>query len=421
MPDRRYELQLVLAPSQQDDWFEVPFDVPPDTELLQVRCFVDGYTFAGEIVDLGIRDNERVRGYSGGARDSFVLGRAHATPGYLAGEIRPGSWALIIASNRLPELPVTVRLDVECITAAPRWLAGDLHSHTVHSDGAFELAEALRLACDAGLDFLALTDHNTSSQNRAGGSNSRLTLIPGLELTTYRGHANLLGVADPLPDFRVRDEAELRARLAQARSAGARIVLNHPHDPGCGWQYAWDVAYDWVEVWNGPWRASNQLALDWWQARLAEGRRLVAVCGSDVHRPHDYIKHGWPTAWVWSASNTGGAILAAIDHGHITMSYAPFGPRAELCCGAALAGDEVDVVDELSIAVERAEAGDTVHVVTEHGVEQQYRIRDSTQRWLNTWRPPARRFYRLEVWRHFAQVDQTLVAALTNPLYVAGR
>ena len=248
-----------------------------------------------------------------------------------------------------------------------------------------------------------------------------MTLIPGLELTTYRGHANLLGVADPLPDFRVRDEAELRARLAQARSAGARIVLNHPHDPGCGWQYAWDVAYDWVEVWNGPWRASNQLALDWWQARLAEGRRLVAVCGSDVHRPHDYIKHGWPTAWVWSASNTGGAILAAIDHGHITMSYAPFGPRAELCCGAALAGDEVDVVDELSIAVERAEAGDTVHVVTEHGVEQQYRIRDSTQRWLNTWRPPTRRFYRLEVWRHFAQVDQTLVAALTNPLYVAGR
>ncbi len=129
----------MLAPSQQDDWFEVPFDVPPDTELLQVRCFVDGYTFAGEIVDLGIRDNERVRGYSGGARDSFVLGRAHATPGYLAGEIRPGSWALIIASNRLPELPVTVRLDVECITAAPRWLAGDLHSHTVHSDGSIHL------------------------------------------------------------------------------------------------------------------------------------------------------------------------------------------------------------------------------------------------------------------------------------------
>lgn len=418
MPDREYALQLTLARSQQNDWLEAPFDVPTDCEQIEVSCTVDGYAFAGDVLDLGIRDGERVRGWSGGARDRFVLGRVHATPGYLAGELRPGSWAVIVASNRLPDHPIIARLAIKCVAQQPRWLAGELHSHTVHSDGAYQLAEALALAADAGLDFVALTDHNTSSQNRAVQTHDRLTVIPGMELTTYRGHANLLGVVDPLPDFRVFDEAGLRARLEHARSAGARIVLNHPHDPGCGWQYAWDVPFDWFEVWNGPWRPSNQLSLEWWQARLAERRRLVAVCGSDVHREHEYIKHGWPTAWVWSASATAEAILAAIDRGHITMSFAPFGPRAELRHGEAQAGDEIDAVDQLSLAVERAEAGDIVNVVTERGTEQHYRVAAATRRWEQTWRPPRRRFYRLEVWRHFQQVDRTLVAALSNPLYV---
>jgi len=418
MPDQNYDLQLTLVPSQQHIWLEAPFDVPPDTDHIQVRCSVDGYTFAGEVVDLGIRDAERVRGWSGGARDSFSVGRVHATPGYLAGELRPGSWAVLVASNRLPQQAITVRLTIGCVVAVPRWFAGDLHTHTVHSDGTYELAEALSLASDAGLDFVALTDHNTTSQNQAAGAHPSLTIIPGLELTTYRGHANVLGAADPLPDFRVRDERELRARLATARSAGARIVLNHPHDPGCGWQFSWDVPFDWFEVWNGPWRPSNQLALDWWQARLAEGRRLVAVCGSDVHRPHQYIKHGWPTAWVWSAAATADALLSAIDRGHITMSSAPFGPRAELRCGRAQAGDEVAAAGELAIVVEHAEAGDMVNIVTENGVEQRYRIAGSVPRWETMWQAPPRRFYRLEVWRHFPQVDMTLVAALTNPLYV---
>lgn len=419
MHDRHYDLQRTLAPSQQFDWHEVPFEVPSGTREIRVRCTLDGYAFAGEVVDLGVRDAERVRGWSGGARDSFVLGQAHATPGYLPGALRPGPWAVILASNRLPDQPVTVRLAVDCVTEQPRWLSGDLHTHTVHSDGTFELGEALALAAGAGLDFIGLTDHNTTSQNSAAGSHPPLAIIPGLELTTYRGHLNLLGAPDPLPDFRVRDEAELHARLAQARLAGARIVLNHPHDPNCGWQYDWDIPFDWIEVWNGPWRPSNQLSLQWWQARLVEGRRLVAVCGSDVHRPHQYIKHGWPAASVWSGAATADAILDAIGRGHLTMSFAPFGPRAELRTGDAQAGDEVESVAELSIAVERAEAGDRVMAVTERGVEKQWDVETNGRRWESVWQPPPRRFYRLEVWRHFPQVDMLLVAALTNPLYVA--
>ena len=59
-----------------------------------------------------------------------------------------------------------------------RWLAGDLHTHTVHSDGALTVAELAALAAGRGLDFIAVTDHNTVSHHAelaaaAGGTGSR--------------------------------------------------------------------------------------------------------------------------------------------------------------------------------------------------------------------------------------------------------
>ena len=36
------------------------------------------------------------RGWSGGARDGFVISSTHATPGYLAGPIEPGVWAVAL-------------------------------------------------------------------------------------------------------------------------------------------------------------------------------------------------------------------------------------------------------------------------------------------------------------------------------------
>ena len=54
------------------------------------------------------------------------------------------------------------------LPAAPgrTWLAGDLHSHTVHSDGALTVPELAALAVSRGLDFVAVTDHNTVSHHR---------------------------------------------------------------------------------------------------------------------------------------------------------------------------------------------------------------------------------------------------------------
>lgn len=77
-------------------------------------------------------------------------------------------------------------------------------------------------------------------------------MIPGMELTTNQGHANFLGIIAPVQDFRVNSSEQVKERIREARSNGARIVLNHPHCPNCGWEWDWAADYDWVEIWNGP-------------------------------------------------------------------------------------------------------------------------------------------------------------------------
>jgi hypothetical protein len=311
-----------------------------------------------------------------------------------------------------------------------RWVTGDLHMHSVHSDGAYELGEVLRLSEAAGLEFVALTDHNTASQNRAYPYETPLICIPGMELTTYRGHINLLGVADPLGDFRVRTQDELGERLRDARQRGAKIGVNHPFrdcdTPGCRWEWGWDVDYDWVEIWNGPWRQCNSDALEWWQAQLERGKRVVAVGGSDTHRPrrHPYApQHGMPTNWVWARAKFGEAILEAVAEGHLFLSHSQEGPTIDLRCGPFMMGDRVDEGSpkaEVRLEARRLSNGDVVRVVSDKGIEQEVVLADGDQQseaLTLAWPVEGRRFYRVEVWRYFEEAEGILMAAMSNPIY----
>ena len=76
----------------------------------------------------------------------------------------------------------------------------DLHSHSTASDGTFPPAAVVRLAKDAGLVGLALTDHDTiAGLAEAGVEAARLgiTLIPGIEISAVppieNGTLHILG------------------------------------------------------------------------------------------------------------------------------------------------------------------------------------------------------------------------------------
>ena len=106
----------------------------------------------------------------------------------------------------------------------------DLHTHSTASDGTLTPAELVRAAADAGLDVVALTDHDTT----AGWAPAVAALPPGL--TLIRGaeiSCRWFGAEPAIPLHLLAylfdpDEPHLAAELARVRRArevrGERIV-----------------------------------------------------------------------------------------------------------------------------------------------------------------------------------------------------
>lgn len=87
----------------------------------------------------------------------------------------------------------------ECATAPARWWAVDLHVHTPGSrdvpEGYGSAEDIVAAAIGAGLDAIAVTDHNTADwcdRVRAAASGTALLVLSGVEVSTADGH--LLGV-----------------------------------------------------------------------------------------------------------------------------------------------------------------------------------------------------------------------------------
>ena len=284
----------------------------------------------------------RFRGYSGGARDAFAVGREWATPGYLPAELPAGEWRVLLGLHRVPTagLPFEVRATIEPVLPPvqpgppairerpPRrrdlptvdglvWLAGDLHAHTVHSDGVLTIEELAAEGTAAGLDFLAVTDHNTVSHHPylgMVGDSYGITLVPGQEVTTYRGHANAFGDIGWV-DFR-RPAADWVSTVA---TRGGLLSINHPLAADCAWLHPLPTRPPLAEVWHsGWWDRTWSAPLAWLQAW---DPGTVPVGGSDFHGDE---RLGRPTTWVLAADPS--AILDGLAAGRTAISESPDGP-----------------------------------------------------------------------------------------------
>lgn len=113
----------------------------------------------------------------------------------------------------------------------------DLHTHSSVSDGTEAPSELIAAAARAGLDVVALTDHDSTAgwaDAIAALPGTGLTLVPGLELSTQLDYASvhvlgyLVDPADPAlvaVTARIRDE-----RLHRAESMVARIAADYALD-----------------------------------------------------------------------------------------------------------------------------------------------------------------------------------------------
>ncbi|MGI6615478.1 MAG: PHP domain-containing protein [Dethiobacteria bacterium] len=210
--DNRLELNLFIEPGREGTYFTLPFTMPPDVESMSLRYRYDRHlesqidvecgTFIARreanIIDLGLVSPGGVQvGASGSDKLEIYIGESEATPGYRPVPLTPGRWEIIVGAYKIDPAGVNVTYEVIFTFKKLRLLKGDLHTHTVASDGLFTPAELARRARVNGLDFLAITDHNQMSTGESLPRMKGLTLIPGIEWTHYRGHANFLGVDRP--------------------------------------------------------------------------------------------------------------------------------------------------------------------------------------------------------------------------------
>lgn len=72
----------------------------------------------------------------------------------------------------------------------PKNIMADLHVHTSCSDCAFTPREVVELAARAGLNLVAITDHDTMegvAEARLAGERVGVEIVPGVEISAYHG------------------------------------------------------------------------------------------------------------------------------------------------------------------------------------------------------------------------------------------
>lgn len=174
------------------------------------------------------------------------------------------------------------------------YLPCELHCHTVHSDGDFQVKELLQSASDDHLVLIALTDHNTISGYDE--LDDEITpAVRGIEWTTYFGHMLVLG-AKEFVDWRDAVPDNIDEKIKRVKAAGGIVGIAHPYQigsPVCtGGRWEFNVknwnAVDYIEVWHEELntdKKENDRALELWTSLLDKGCKIAATYGRDWHRP----------------------------------------------------------------------------------------------------------------------------------------
>lgn len=225
-----------------------------------------------------------------------------------------------------------------------KWYKGDFHTHTRLSDGKETTANATRKAEHDGLDYYVPTEHNVV---HTGWQDTSVMIVPGVEVTTTLGHANLFGLTerpetlDRILFDKKREELEedLESVLKECRKHGWLFSVNHPFLHIWKWLYddlkLSDV--DSLEIINDPTYAAdpeaqaeeaNRKAVRLSDLLWADGYRICAVGGSDSHNLLDErygdakepSVPGDPATWLYMDALSPQNLLKAVKkcHAYVT-------------------------------------------------------------------------------------------------------
>lgn len=301
-----------------------PLQIPEGLSSVTVRLVYEKITDRFQLYAALLDPHGLLRGHvqcpgPAGPRDlRLTVAEDHASPGCIPGVIEAGSWTLRIDLDRFretgnykisvvgtlsdaetaaPEIPpldagraASVLLAQGSGEEAPQWLRGELHSHSVHSDGRDTVRDMLREVQRLGLDFWALSDHFTWShwlelaELAGAGTADDVLLLPSIEVTTHEGHANVHGCTT-WPDVYVDGQSSASALADHIHADAGLVCVNHPFSGPQAWRRA-DIEWsqvDAMEVVNHGQFANNDAAIGLWDRLLAEGHDIAPVAGTDCH------------------------------------------------------------------------------------------------------------------------------------------
>ncbi|CAM4326024.1 CehA/McbA family metallohydrolase [Paenibacillus tarimensis] len=326
-----------------------PFEVNDDAQWLQLEVRYEHALWLQILVrDPHGRVRMQVIGKKRSARVALGLKPEHCSIGSVPGPLTAGSWQVELVSysrdGRLmieldwlygpgePPLSTEPMLDGTLWMAAgeagtldepetlyawqqvsdegARFYKGDFHMHTLLSDGKQTPGQLHDLAASRGLDYIVVTEHN--AVHAAWPHGKELLVVPGVEVTAFHGHCNLLGLRRSIELYdpesgalTLEDDSGMMAILEEARSQGAVCSLNHPFLVPWHWQFEDTrmALFDAIEIWNDPTYDGNaeaaEKALAAWDQCWAHGIRLAGIGGSDTHMlPDESYTEGGPPSIV---------------------------------------------------------------------------------------------------------------------------
>lgn len=327
----------------------IEFTISREADNLHEEFFVVPHELSALYIDVPVPEECRYMGFvilrdeTGTIRFQKLLGYgeqklavgtdgAHTAIGGVPGRIAPGKWTLglgifteyvsqrlgdssvsleVIVTDEVSEItePIGERIWVEdgSFHIAPEkygwsriyrqesgWYKGDFHTHTRLSDGKETIRNATKKAETMEMDFYVPTEHNLM---HTGWCDTDICILPGIEITTDKGHFNLFGITD-MPEKLLeivmyngtsQMERYVEETIKEANAKGWIVSLNHPFLTIWKWKYGKTSLNDFqcVEIINDPTyqdaTPSNEQAICFLDELWKDGHKVWGVGGSDSH------------------------------------------------------------------------------------------------------------------------------------------
>jgi hypothetical protein len=231
-------------------------------------------------------------------------------------------------------------MSIEFFNDKGKFLKGNLHGHSNHSDGKIAPDEVCEAYIEKGYNFISITDHFLEMFNYPITSPEskikNFTVIPGAEFHTSKmgngelWHLLALGINEKFtppkqPNFLINTNSEsIESLSSRLFEAGAFVSLTHPEWNGMTLQDTLKIEkVHAIEIYNHSCaiecdRGSGVAVLD---QILNHGKKINTIATDDSHFHIDDAFGGW--VMVKAEINSVEAILKALKNGHYYSSQGP--------------------------------------------------------------------------------------------------